>query len=73
MSLIDEARALIERSAANVLEEDHTVRDYEDVEDENLAIGEEAIALLQKIVAEDDEVTRIIAAVRAATGVEAGQ
>lgn len=50
MTLITEARELIARSAANVLEEDHTVRDYEYVEDENLAIGEAAIALLQKLV-----------------------
>lgn len=50
MTIIDEARALIARSADNVLDEDHTVRDYEIVEDENLAIGEAAIALLQKLV-----------------------
>lgn len=50
MTIIDEARALLKRSAANVPPEDHTVRQYEQVEDENLAIGEATLALLQKLV-----------------------
>lgn len=50
MTIIDEARALIARSAENTLSENHDVREYEIVEDENLAIGEAAIVLLQKLV-----------------------
>ena len=53
MTIIDEARALLKRSGANVLPEDHTVRQYEQVEDENLAIGEATLALLQKLVEPD--------------------
>ncbi|AYB70198.1 hypothetical protein SEA_ONEIAGILLIAN_88 [Microbacterium phage OneinaGillian] len=60
MSLIDEARALIARSEENTLDEGHDATDYELYEDENLAIGEEAIVLLQRIVKEDDEVNEIV-------------
>ncbi|UVG34345.1 hypothetical protein SEA_GRASSBOY_88 [Microbacterium phage Grassboy] len=56
MSIIDEARALIQRSAENVLDEEYTVREYENVEDENLAIGEAAVALLQKLVDQSPEI-----------------
>lgn len=56
MSIIDEARALIQRSAENVLDEEYTVREYENVEDENLAIGETAVALLQKLVDQSPEI-----------------
>jgi hypothetical protein len=47
-SRYERARSLLLRQEHNVLEEGHSVRDYEDYEDEQLRIGEAAVALLRE-------------------------
>lgn len=50
MTIMDEARMLIARSAANTLPDDHDMKTFENYEDEQLRIGEAAITLLRKLV-----------------------